>query len=143
MKLPRAPQSPLFRLALVLPAAAAVGALLYWRGPNWHAVGDAFTAVVWEWVEANRPLVEAELFAKIPSPPSDGAGPALAIASPESSASADGALVASSLLNSGRLPPCLRSPASIPTVTIGGVAAAVIAGPVTSGIVPALLSTST
>ena len=50
MKRPHVPQSPLVRLAFVLPVAAGVGALLYWRGPNWHQVGDAFTAVVWEWV---------------------------------------------------------------------------------------------
>jgi uncharacterized protein (TIRG00374 family) len=50
VKRPRLPRSPLIRFALVLPVAAGVGALLYWRGPNWHEVGNAFTAVVWEWV---------------------------------------------------------------------------------------------
>jgi uncharacterized protein (TIRG00374 family) len=44
------PRSRVARIAVVLPVAAAVGALLYWHGPNWHAVGDAFTSVVWEWV---------------------------------------------------------------------------------------------
>jgi uncharacterized protein (TIRG00374 family) len=38
------------RLAVVLLAAAGLGALVWWRGPDWHAVGNAFTAVRWEWV---------------------------------------------------------------------------------------------
>jgi glycosyltransferase 2 family protein len=32
--------------------AAGVVALLLWRGPAWDAVGDAFTAVNWQWVAA-------------------------------------------------------------------------------------------
>ncbi|MGD0772665.1 MAG: putative Ig domain-containing protein [Candidatus Solibacter sp.] len=36
------------------------------------------------------------------------------------SLSADGALIEGSLLNGGRLPPCLSSAAAVPTVTIGG-----------------------
>ncbi len=40
------------RAAIVVAAAAGVGALLWWRGPAWSAVGDAFTAVRWEWVAA-------------------------------------------------------------------------------------------
>jgi uncharacterized protein (TIRG00374 family) len=40
------------RAAVVLLAAVGVFALLWWRGPAWSAVGDAFTAVVWEWVAA-------------------------------------------------------------------------------------------
>ena len=35
--------------------------------------------VVWEWVEANRLLVERELFEKIPSPADNGSTPALAV----------------------------------------------------------------
>jgi uncharacterized protein (TIRG00374 family) len=50
VRAPRLPHSRFIRLAIVLPVAAGIGALLYWRGPNWSAVGDAFTAVVWEWV---------------------------------------------------------------------------------------------
>jgi len=50
VKAPRLPQSQLVRLAIGIPVAAGVGALLYWRGPNWSAVGDAFTAVRWDWV---------------------------------------------------------------------------------------------
>jgi len=34
----------------VLPVAAGVGALLWWRGPSWSAIGDAFTVVRWQWV---------------------------------------------------------------------------------------------
>jgi uncharacterized membrane protein YbhN (UPF0104 family) len=40
------------RAALVVVAAAGVGALLWWRGPAWGAVADAFTAVEWHWVAA-------------------------------------------------------------------------------------------
>src|SRR5207237_114389 len=46
----RAPRSPWVRALLVLPVAAAVGALLWWRGPSWGAIGDAFTIVRWQWV---------------------------------------------------------------------------------------------
>ncbi len=43
-------QNPFVRGSAVLPLAAAVTALLWWRGPNWGLVGDAFRAVAWEWV---------------------------------------------------------------------------------------------
>ena len=43
-------RSPWLRLAVVLAIAAGVGGLFWWRGPNWGAVGDAFTIVRWEWV---------------------------------------------------------------------------------------------
>jgi uncharacterized membrane protein YbhN (UPF0104 family) len=33
-------------------AAAGVVSLLWWRGPAWSAVADAFTAVQWSWVAA-------------------------------------------------------------------------------------------
>src|SRR5438105_1401344 len=49
MKL-RALRSPWIRVLLVLPVAAGVGALLWWRGPSWGAIGDAFTIVRWQWV---------------------------------------------------------------------------------------------
>jgi uncharacterized protein (TIRG00374 family) len=45
-----APKSPWVRALLVLPVAAGVGALLWWRGPSWGAIGDAFTIVRWQWV---------------------------------------------------------------------------------------------
>jgi uncharacterized protein (TIRG00374 family) len=41
-----------WRLLAVLPAAAGVVALLWWRGPEWHLVGDAFDAVAWRWIVA-------------------------------------------------------------------------------------------
>jgi uncharacterized protein (TIRG00374 family) len=41
-----------WRLLLVLPFAAVVLALLWWRGPDWKVVGDAFTIVRWRWVVA-------------------------------------------------------------------------------------------
>src|ERR671932_2960904 len=34
-------------MALVVLAGGAVGALLWWRGPAWSAVGKAFTVVEW------------------------------------------------------------------------------------------------
>jgi uncharacterized membrane protein YbhN (UPF0104 family) len=43
-------RSARFRALAVVLTLAGVGALLWWRGPDWGAVGDAFTAVRWEWV---------------------------------------------------------------------------------------------
>jgi uncharacterized membrane protein YbhN (UPF0104 family) len=40
------------RVAIVVVAAVGVVALLWWRGPAWSAVADAFTAVEWHWVAA-------------------------------------------------------------------------------------------
>jgi uncharacterized protein (TIRG00374 family) len=40
------------RAAIVVAAAAGVVALLWWRGPAWDGVVDAFTAVEWRWVAA-------------------------------------------------------------------------------------------
>jgi glycosyltransferase 2 family protein len=40
------------RILVVLAVAAGVGALVWWRGPDWGAVGDAFTIVRWQWVVA-------------------------------------------------------------------------------------------
>jgi uncharacterized membrane protein YbhN (UPF0104 family) len=45
-------RSRLLRAGVIIPFAAAVGALLWWRGPDWNLVGDAFSAVRWEWVVA-------------------------------------------------------------------------------------------
>jgi uncharacterized protein (TIRG00374 family) len=45
-------QSTWLRLTVVVAAAVGVAALLWWRGPAWSAVGDAFAAVVWQWVAA-------------------------------------------------------------------------------------------
>jgi uncharacterized protein (TIRG00374 family) len=44
------PGSPLLRGFVVLAAACGVGALMWWRGPDWGTVGSAFDAVRWEWV---------------------------------------------------------------------------------------------
>ena len=46
------PESRWVRGGLVLCAAAAVGALLWWRGPDWGAVAHAFDFVRWHWVVA-------------------------------------------------------------------------------------------
>ena len=40
------------RMAVVVLVAAGVVALLWWRGPAWHGVLDAFQAVEWHWVAA-------------------------------------------------------------------------------------------
>jgi uncharacterized membrane protein YbhN (UPF0104 family) len=46
----RAPGSPLVRGLVVLAAACGVGALFWWRGPDWNTVWHAFDAVRWQWV---------------------------------------------------------------------------------------------
>jgi uncharacterized protein (TIRG00374 family) len=46
----RALGSPLVRGLVVLAAACGVGALFWWRGPDWGTVGHAFDAVRWQWV---------------------------------------------------------------------------------------------
>lgn len=40
------------RAALVVPIGAAVGLLLWWRGPDWSSVAGAFNDVHWLWVLA-------------------------------------------------------------------------------------------
>jgi glycosyltransferase 2 family protein len=45
-------RSTWWRLGLVLPAFAAMVALLAWRGPDWNLVADAFRLVAWQWVIA-------------------------------------------------------------------------------------------
>lgn len=52
------------------------------------------SAVVWEWIAANRALVEHELFEKIPPPdPPAAAGPALAVTEPGTAADAEAAAI--------------------------------------------------
>jgi uncharacterized protein (TIRG00374 family) len=46
----RLPHSPWVRVGVVLFMAFGAGALLWWRGPNWSAVGSAFQTVKWHWV---------------------------------------------------------------------------------------------
>jgi len=41
-----------WRLLVPVVLLAFAGAMLWWRGPDWHAVGHAFTRVRWEWVVA-------------------------------------------------------------------------------------------
>jgi uncharacterized protein (TIRG00374 family) len=52
MKLPRPtfPQSNAVRTAISLLFMAGVAALLWWRGPSFPAIADAFRQVSWEWV---------------------------------------------------------------------------------------------
>jgi len=45
-------RSRTLRIVVVLAAAAGLGALVWWRGPDWGTVGDAFTVVRWQWVVA-------------------------------------------------------------------------------------------
>jgi uncharacterized membrane protein YbhN (UPF0104 family) len=52
VRAPRLPETPLWRLALVLPFLGLAAFLLWWRGPDWGNVLDAFTIVRWEWVVA-------------------------------------------------------------------------------------------
>jgi uncharacterized protein (TIRG00374 family) len=40
------------RAALVLAGAGGVAAALWWQGPSWSRVADAFSAVQWPWVAA-------------------------------------------------------------------------------------------
>jgi uncharacterized membrane protein YbhN (UPF0104 family) len=44
------PKSLIARVALGALLMAGVFAVFWWRGPSFRAIGDAFTAVVWEWV---------------------------------------------------------------------------------------------
>ena len=44
--------SPWLRAAIVVLAAGGVAALLWWRGPAWSGIVNAFTAVEWHWVAA-------------------------------------------------------------------------------------------
>jgi uncharacterized membrane protein YbhN (UPF0104 family) len=60
----RAPRSGWIRTLLVLPVAAGVVALLWWRGPSWSAVGDAFTIVRWDWVLVAIGLNFVSVFAR-------------------------------------------------------------------------------
>jgi uncharacterized membrane protein YbhN (UPF0104 family) len=41
-----------WRLLIPLPLLAVAGVMVWWRGPNWHAVGMSFALVDWPWVVA-------------------------------------------------------------------------------------------
>ena len=46
------PQRAWVRAVVLVPVVAGLGVLVWWRGPNWSRVADAFGAVRWEWVVA-------------------------------------------------------------------------------------------
>jgi len=50
VKLGALSRSRTLRLTVALALGAGVGALVWWRGPDWGLVADAFTAVRWQWV---------------------------------------------------------------------------------------------
>jgi uncharacterized membrane protein YbhN (UPF0104 family) len=50
VSLPALTRSRWLRVVFVLAVAAVAGVLVWWRGPDWGQVGDAFTIVKWEWV---------------------------------------------------------------------------------------------
>jgi uncharacterized membrane protein YbhN (UPF0104 family) len=41
-----------WRLLIPVPLLAVAGVMVWWRGPDWNAVGDAFALVEWPWVVA-------------------------------------------------------------------------------------------
>jgi uncharacterized membrane protein YbhN (UPF0104 family) len=43
---------PGVRIGVLLAAIVGVAAMLWWRGPEWNLVADAFQAVEWRWVVA-------------------------------------------------------------------------------------------
>jgi uncharacterized protein (TIRG00374 family) len=43
-------QATWVRLALIIAVAAGVAGMLWWRGPDWGAIPDAFQTVRWHWV---------------------------------------------------------------------------------------------
>jgi uncharacterized protein (TIRG00374 family) len=47
---PRLPRSNLVRVVVSVIFFAGVIALLWWRGPSWSGIGDAFKSVQWEWI---------------------------------------------------------------------------------------------
>ena len=48
----RVPRTRFGRVALVTPLLAASAFLLWWRGPDWSIVADAFSLVHWWWIVA-------------------------------------------------------------------------------------------
>jgi hypothetical protein len=48
--LQRLPRSNATRLAVTIIFMGVVAVLLWWRGPSFSAIGDAFTTVRWQWV---------------------------------------------------------------------------------------------
>jgi uncharacterized protein (TIRG00374 family) len=52
LRLPALPRSNIARIAVSLAFMAGVIALLWWRGPSFTGIADAFTTVNWQWVVA-------------------------------------------------------------------------------------------
>lgn len=52
MKLLALFKTPAARVVLIVAGLALVIVMLWWRGPNWHQVGNAFTLVRWELLAA-------------------------------------------------------------------------------------------
>jgi uncharacterized protein (TIRG00374 family) len=46
------PRNRWVRIGLVVAALAGAAAAVYWGGPDWSQVGDAFRAVEWQWLAA-------------------------------------------------------------------------------------------
>jgi glycosyltransferase 2 family protein len=57
-------RNPWLRGALVVPALVGMGALLWWRGPEWELVLEAFRLVNWSWVVFAIALNLASVFAR-------------------------------------------------------------------------------
>lgn len=60
----RFPRTPVARAALFAPLFVVVLLLLWWRGPDWNAVGNAFTFVAWWWLMAAFGLNLASVLAR-------------------------------------------------------------------------------
>lgn len=50
VRIPHIPHSPWIRFGAIAAFAAIVAVLLWWRGPDWNAIPEAFQAVRWYWV---------------------------------------------------------------------------------------------
>jgi uncharacterized membrane protein YbhN (UPF0104 family) len=49
---PRLPRSTAVRAALASAFLVGAGVVVWWQGPSWSLVGDAFSSVYWRWVVA-------------------------------------------------------------------------------------------
>jgi uncharacterized protein (TIRG00374 family) len=58
------PTSNATRFAVAIIFFGVVGVLLWWRGPSFNSIGDAFKAVRWEWVAAAVGLNLASVVAR-------------------------------------------------------------------------------
>ena len=57
-------RNPWLRGALVVLAFGGMAALLWWRGPEWQLVADAFRLVEWNWIVLAIALNLASVFAR-------------------------------------------------------------------------------